>query len=51
MLKAERLQLILSLLRSSPGMRPDELVARCRVSTRSDGPLRHHISQVELLGH
>ncbi|HWQ70503.1 MAG TPA: HTH domain-containing protein [Patescibacteria group bacterium] len=30
-----RLQLILSLLRSSPGMRPGDLAARCRVSERS----------------
>lgn len=35
MLRAERLQLILSLLKSSPGMRPSDLAARCRVSTRS----------------
>jgi predicted DNA-binding transcriptional regulator YafY len=35
MLRAERIQLILSLLRSSPGMRPGDLAVRCRVSKRS----------------
>jgi proteasome accessory factor B len=35
MSKAERLQLILSLLKTSPGMRPADLAARCRVSERS----------------
>lgn len=33
--RAERLQLILSLLNTSPGMRPADLAARCRVSKRS----------------
>jgi predicted DNA-binding transcriptional regulator YafY len=35
MSKAERLQLILALLKASPGMRPGDLAARCRVSERS----------------
>lgn len=35
MSKAERLQLILSLLKTSPGIRPADLAARCRVSERS----------------
>jgi len=35
MSRAERLQLILSLLKTSPGMRPADLAARCRVSERS----------------
>ncbi len=35
MARAERLQEILSLLKTSPGMRPADLAARCRVSERS----------------
>src|SRR3972149_11422535 len=35
MLRAERLQLIVSLMKSSPGMRPADLATRCRVSERS----------------
>ena len=35
MSRAERLQLILSLLKTSPGMGPADLAARCRVSERS----------------
>jgi predicted DNA-binding transcriptional regulator YafY len=35
MSRAERLQLIVSLMRSSPGIHPADLAARCRVSERS----------------
>jgi predicted DNA-binding transcriptional regulator YafY len=35
MSRAERLQLIVSLVRTNPGMRPADLAARCRVSERS----------------
>jgi len=35
MSRAERLQLIVSLMKSSPGMRPGDLAVRCRVSERS----------------
>ncbi len=35
MSRAERLQLIVSLMKSSPGMRPADLAASCRVSERS----------------
>ena len=35
MSRAERLQLIVSLMKSSPGMRPADLATRCRVSERS----------------
>lgn len=35
MSRAERLQLIVSLMRTAPGMRPADLAARCRVSERS----------------
>jgi predicted DNA-binding transcriptional regulator YafY len=35
MSRAERLQLILSLIKTSPGIRPADLAARCRVSERS----------------
>lgn len=35
MSRAERLQLIVSLIKASPGMRPADLAARCRVSERS----------------
>lgn len=35
MSRAERLQLILSLIKTSPGIRPAGLAARCRVSERS----------------
>ena len=35
MSRAERLQLIVSLMKASPGMRPADLAARCRVSERS----------------
>ena len=35
MSRAERLQLIVSLMRASPGMRPADLAARCGVSERS----------------
>jgi predicted DNA-binding transcriptional regulator YafY len=35
MSRAERLQLIVSLMKSDPGIRPAELAARCRVSERS----------------
>ncbi len=35
MSRAERLQLIVSLMKSDPGIRPADLAARCRVSERS----------------
>jgi len=45
--RAERLQLIVSLMRSDPGIRPADLAARCRVSERS---IFRDLHALQLLG-